>query len=631
MSIEDLINARSEDTGDLNWRGSFSDYLKIVEEQPEVARLSHARIYDMIMEKGTETDEEGNVVKYNFFADEIFGCQKPIDAIVEYFRAASQGLEPRKRILLLMGPAGGGKSSIVIKIKKGLEEYTRTKQGALYGIAGCPMHEEPLHLLDESTRKSLKEKYGIHVEGELCPLCQHRLDNEFGGDIYKFEVERVLFTEQGRQGIGTFSPSDTKSQDISELIGSMDLSKIGEHGSESDPRAWRFDGELNIANRGLCEFIELLKVDSKFLYILLSLSQEQRISAPRYPLIYADEAVISHTNEAEFRKFLSEETNEALQDRIHLVHVPYNLSASDEEKIYDKLLKQSQRGPHLAPNTTKVAAMFSVLTRLKDEEQDKKINLTDKMKLYDGEKLKGWTDHEVRKLKQDNPDEGMTGIGPRFTTDALSKCAVKTKEGCVNPIQGLHAIVEHLENHPRIDRDTQKRYKDVFVGQVRELYHDMLKKQVMSAFVTGYKEQAKALVDDYLTEINAWKKKDQIKDPVTGEEREPNEKFMRDIEEQIGVAENASKEFREEIIAKVADLSLEGKKFDYESHDNLKEAIEKKLFGDVKSVVKTIVSAKVLDEDQQKRLDTVIEALKDEGYCDVCAREVLKYMSKIID
>jgi len=169
------------------------------------------------------------------------------------------------------------------------------------------------------------------------------------------------------------------------------------------------------------------------------------------------------------------------------------------------------------------------------------------------------------------------------------------------------------------------------IERVREVYHDMLKKQIMPAFVVGYKEQARAMVDDYLIEINAWRKKDKIKDPVTGEERIPNEKFMRDIEEQIGISEKASKEFREEIIAKVADLALEGKKFDYQSHDNLKEAIEKKLFSDVKSIVKTIVSAKILDKEQEKRLDQVVEALKKEDYCEICSREVLKYMSRIID
>jgi len=234
------------------------------------------------------------------------------------------------------------------------------------------MHEEPLHLLPENLRKEIKEKYNIYIEGDLCPYCQWRLENEWNGNFMKAQVKRVIFSEQGRKGIGTFSPSDPHTQDVAELIGSIDLAQIGEYGSESDPRAWRFDGELNIANRGVCEFIELLKVDAKFLYLLLNLAQEQRIKAPRYPLIYADEIVISHSNEAEYIKFIAEKTNEALQDRIHLIKFPYNMAVSDEEQIYSKLLSQGSNRIHIAPNTTKVAAIFGVLTRLKDVETEKK-------------------------------------------------------------------------------------------------------------------------------------------------------------------------------------------------------------------------------------------------------------------
>ena len=630
MSLQDFVTGYNENKLSLSWKGAFFDYLKKVEDTPAVARLSHARIYDMIMSAGVEKDSDGNIVKYNFFKNDIFGCERGINSLVEYFRAGAQGLEPRKRILLLMGPAGGGKSSVVILIKKGLEEYSKTDEGALYGIVGCPMHEEPLHLLTGDLRMQIKNNYGVSIEGDLCPYCQWRLNNEFDGDISKFEVERLIFSEQGRIGIGTFSPSDPKSQDLSELIGSMDLAKIGETGSESDPQAWKFDGELNVANRGICEFIEILKVDSKFLYLLLNLAQEQRIKTPRYPLIYADEVVISHTNEAEYIKFIGEKTNEALQDRIHIIKFPYNLTVNDEEKIYDKLLSQGSLKVHLAPNSTKVAGMFSALTRIEDVEGKKKINIVDKMKVYNGEKLKGWTNHEIKMLKEESPNEGMSGAGPRFTTDALSKHMAKPGIECLNPIQTLRAIVDHLDYHPKIDQKIKEEYKN-HVGRVRDVYHEMIKKQVMSAFVTGYAEQAKSMVERYLVEINAWRKDDKLEDLTTGEMRDPDEKFMRSVEEQIGIAESSKKEFREEVVAKVADLALSGEKFDYASHEELKKAVERKLFDDVKSIVKTVVSATVLDDDQKKRLDQVIEALKDDGYCENCAREVLKYMARIID
>ena len=461
MTLENLVSGYKDNQEDLNWKGSFYDYLKIVEDNPDVARLSHARIYDMIMERGVEKDEEGNIVKYNFFKDDIFGCTKTINSLVEYFRAGAQGLEPRKRILLMMGPAGGGKSSISTLIKKGLAQYTKTKQGAVYGIVGCPIHEEPLHLLPEELRKQIEKEYGVHIEGELCPYCNWMLENVWGywkddgktwvKDISQVEVKRIVFSEQSRIGIGTFSPASERDQDISELIGSMDLSKIGEIGSESDPRAWKFDGELNIANRGICEFIEILKSNPKFLYLLLNLAQEQCIKTPRYPLMYLDEVIISHTNEAEYIKFMSEKTNEALQDRIHIIKTPYNLSVNDEEKIYDKLLQQGSMKVHLAPNTTKVASMFGVLTRLEDVENKKKIGLIDKMKVYNGEKLKNWTNHEVRLLKEESPNEGMNGIGPRYIIDALSKYMARLDTACLNPITALRGLVDHLDYYTKAD------------------------------------------------------------------------------------------------------------------------------------------------------------------------------------
>lgn len=630
MSLSELISSYQEDGKGLAWQGSLDEYLRMVQENPRVTRLAHARVYDMIISRGVEKDEQGKILRYHFFDGEIFGSGPAVRDLVEYFKASAQGLEVRKRILLLMGPAGGGKSSLVTLLKRRLEAYSRTPEGALYGIVGCPMHEEPLHLLPEELRRTVRERYAIQVEGDLCPVCHWRLTHEWGGDIKKARVERILFTEMGRVGIGTFSPSDPKTQDVAELIGSMDLARIGQVGSESDPRAWRFDGELNVANRGVMEFIELLKSDPKFLYLLLNLAQEQRIKAPRYPLIYADEVVISHTNEAEFTRFLSEKTNEALQDRMHVVRVPYNLAVSDEERIHDKLLSQGSAQVHIAPNTTRVAAMFGVLTRLEDVEGKRKLSLTDKMKLYDGQVLEGWTEHELRALHEESPREGMEGAGPRFIVDALSKALAQPETQCLNPIQALRGILEHLEHHPNIDEKRKEAYKN-HIGRVRDVYHDLLKKQVMSAFVTGFSEQAKGMVGQYLTEVNAWRKRDKILDPVTGQPREADERYMRSVEEQVGVSDHAKKEFREEIVARVADLALAGRSFDYASHDRLREAVERKLFSDVKSVVKTVVQAQVLDEDQKRRADLVVQSLKQQGYCEICSREVLRYMSRIID
>ncbi len=654
MTLSSLITKYKSNQKDLNWIGSFEDYLKIVEEDPKVTRLIHARVYDMIMEYGIEENEEGEIIRYKFFDGEIFGCRETINSIMEYLRAGKQRKESRKRILLLMGGAGSGKSTIATLLKKGLEKYTKIDEGALYGIMGCPMHEEPLHLVPDELRKQVQKEYGVYIEGDLCPLCQWRLKNEWGyfeekngkqiwvEDLSKVHIERVIFSELERKGIGTFSPSDKKTQDISELVGSMDLAEIGKYGSESDPRAYRFDGEINVSSRGIMEFIEMLKCNHEFLYVLLNLAQEQRFKVGRFSLIYSDTMIIAHTNEAEYLSFISEAKNEALKDRTRKIEAPYNLTVNDEEKIHDKLLAQGDDYVHLAPNTTKVAAMFAVLTRLEndlelkvDDKTTKKFSdLVDKMKAYNGEKVKNWTDHEVKLMKKKHEHEGLSGISPRFITDALSNFMTKPNVKCLNPIDALRGLKEHLDHHPGINKDSKEKYKTL-IGQVREVYHEILKKQVMSAFVIGYSEQAKSMVDRYIREVNGWKSKNKIKDPITNELREPDEKLMRSIEEQIGVAEPSKKEFREEIAAWVMDLIVSQKPFDYTTHNDLKEAVQKKLFNDVKPVVKSIISANAIDnikdKEQHKKLDQVVESLKQDGYCEHCSREVLRYVSTFIE
>src|SRR5918911_5171035 len=287
----------------LGWQGPFAEYFELAVANPAVTRLSHARVYDMITAQGCETTPSGER-RYTFFDEELFGIDKPLQQLVDYFASAASRLEVRKRILLLMGPVGGGKSSIVTLLKRGLEAYTRSDVGAVYAIQGCPMHEEPLHLLPEELRPEIEREYGLYIEGDLCPACRVMVRDRYDGRVEDVMVHRVVFSEKARLGIGTFSPSDPKSQDISELTGSIDLSTIGAYGAESDPRAYRFDGELNVANRGLMEFIEMLKADEKFLYNLLTLSQEQSIKTGRFPLIYADEVIMSHTNETEYLNFV---------------------------------------------------------------------------------------------------------------------------------------------------------------------------------------------------------------------------------------------------------------------------------------------------------------------------------------
>src|SRR5215216_6528948 len=391
MNLAQKLEQYRAEEQSISWQSPFGEYFDRVLENPALARLSHARVYEMIMSAGVDVKPSGERT-YKFFDEELFGIDKPIQHLVDYFNSAAKRLEVRKRILLLMGPVGGGKSTMVSMLKRGLEKYSRTEAGAVYAIKGCPMHEDPLHLIPDEMRPEIEREHGIYIEGDLCPSCRAMLKDEYGGRAEDVLVERVAVSEKARVGIGTFAPSDPKSQDISELTGSIDLSTIGEVGVESDPRAYRFDGELNIANRGLMEFVEMLKVDEKFLYSLLTLSQEQNIKTGRFALIYAGESIVSHTNENEYIAFAGNRKSEALQDRIILVKVSYNLRVSEEERIYDKLLHQSEalRNVHLAPHTLKVAAMFAVMTRL-EEPKRQNVDIVKKINLNEGE------DVEVKK------------------------------------------------------------------------------------------------------------------------------------------------------------------------------------------------------------------------------------------
>jgi predicted Ser/Thr protein kinase len=1047
--VKRLEEYRSQERA-LSWEGTFEDYFKIASHNPAVAELSHARLYNMILAAGTETNRLGDQ-KYRFFADEIYGIEKPLQQIVEYFHSAAQRLEVRKRILLLMGPVGGGKSTIVSLLKRGLEDYSRTEAGATYAIKECPMHEEPLHLIPEDLRPEMEKEYGLYIEGDLCPQCHWLLENKYHGDITKIPVIRMVFSEKNRQGIGTFTPSDPKcvtgdtlvltdqglrtmeeiylslpqkprddefvpfettifgtdglekaskfycgglqpiyevetnlgytirgtanhplltlqpggevawkkigelqtgdyvalargsrvfgnstvlpesfyplprqpkvmtlelaywlglltaegsvtsyetwfvnqsqtlidrfveltsglfgleavpyrkadtynfnvsisskalctwlrgelgvrrgaasksipacvlassetdilafleglfwgdatirgdssgsntfkyssksrqlarqvqalllnfgmvsslwaeevkgeryynvtlrgdgvldlvalisslrdkataplrdtrsgktnydhlphggtllnghggdgylarvisgnrqlsynraqtvlqerpelaapalatlvrqnyawltvreirpagiepvydllvpgthsfvadgfvqhnSQDISELVGGIDLSTIGEVGVESDPRAYRFDGELNIANRGLMEFVEMLKVDEKFLYVLLTLSQEQNIKTGRFALIYADEVVVSHTNENEYQSFVGNRKSEALQDRIILVRVPYNLRVTDEVKIYEKLLAQSSlQSVHIAPYTLRIASTFAILTRL---EASKKagMSLMKKLKLYDGEDLEEFKQKDIKELQEEALREGMDGISPRYIINRLSSALVRDNITCINPIDALRALRDGLDQHTGITRDERERYLN-FISEARKEYDDMARKEVQRAFVYSFEESARTLLNNYLDNVEAYCNKTKVRDPITEEDMEPDEQLMQSIEQQIGITDNAKKTFREEILIRISSLARRGQTFDYTSHERLKEAIEKKLFADLRDVVKITTSTKTPDAEQLKKSNEVISRLiSDHGYCPVCANELLKYVGSLLN
>jgi serine protein kinase len=444
-------------------------------------------------------------------------------------------------------------------------------------------------------------------------------------------IERIVFSEKHRMGIGTFAPSDPKSQDISELVGGIDLATIGEVGSESDPRGYRFDGELNISNRGLMEFIEMLKTDERFLYVLLTLSQEQNIKTGRFSMIYADEVVVSHTNEHEYESFVGNKKSEALQDRIILVKVPYNLRVRDEVRIYQKLLKQSAlTDVHIAPGTLETSATFAILSRL-EESKKAGMSLMKKLKLYDGQSVDGFTPKDVKELQDEAEREGMDGISPRYVINRLSGALVRDGVTCINAIDALRSLRDGFEQHTSINKDEHEKLLNL-IGDARREYDEYAKREVQRAFVYAFEESAKTLLDNYLDNVEAFCNKTKVKDPITEEEAEPDERLMRSIEEQIGISENGKRQFREEILIRISSLARRGQTFDYSSHERLKEAIEKKLFADLRDVVKITTSSKTPDPEQLRRINEVADRLVTEhGYCPVCANELLKYVGALLN
>jgi serine protein kinase len=486
----------------------------------------------------------------------------------------------------------------------------------------------------------------VHIEGDLCPVCKHRLTAEeryrdHEGN-YKWEdmpVVEVHLSERARVGIGTFQPSDPKNQDISELIGHVDLGKITQYG-EGHPLGYRFDGELQIANRGLIEYIEILKCDIKFHYVLITVAQEQMIKSPGFPQTYVDVVILSHTNETEFEKFKASKENEALHDRMYPIYVPYNLRVRDEVAIYNKLIRRSEfhERVHIAPYALDMAALFAVMTRLKPSTTG--VEELRKAKYYNGEVVmeKEKDPVNVKKLLLEGreQDEGMSGISPRFIMNALNIALGGARGGaaCINPVDVIRALRHQFEHHIGFSEEEQARYLNLLLGEKNSVlseYRERARKEVNRAFLYAYEDQAQALFDNYMKHATAFCLKRKLVDPVTQEEQEPDEKLMRSIEEPIGISEGAKSEFRQGLFVFKSDALERGEKFDFKSYPPLQEAIEKKLIVDLKNVVSlTLVDKSRRDPKTLERKREAMDTLLAKGYCPVCGEALLDFVGEML-
>jgi serine protein kinase len=619
-----------------HWRGSFGEFLADVfcKDPSRFTRSSHQYVYDTLgwyrdakRSAGNEQSSEKEL-----FVDELFGIDPALDRVIDYFKAAAAGSDVGRRLLLLLGPPSGGKSTLVILLKRGLEEYSRTEAGALYALAGSPLHESPLNLVPASMRGRFRETYGVEITGELSPYSRARLYEEFNGDFMAFPVERVFLSEAARVGVGTYAPHDPTTADIADLVGSVDLSKVAEVGDEGDPRAWSWSGAVYAASRGILEMIEILKVKREFLYLLLTLTQEKNVKVSRFPLIHLDEVILAHTNLAEFQKFLQEKENEALLDRMVIIKVPYTLSYFDEARIYRKLISSAPafQKVHFDPHVLNVAAVFAILTRL-CKPQREGLDISKKLKLYAGEDVEGFSDADIPRIKGEVPDEGLTGASPRFIINAISNAITRTDAPSLTSMDMLLALKDAIETDARMDAARKKQWVEFLVLARKDFYNRWVKEDVHRALFASFEAEAQQLLEKYLDEVEASLDKREVEDPITGETRAPDERFLRSVEEKIKISESGKNSFRQEVVRKAMVAFKAGEKFTLDSHSRLHEAVEQYLFDERRDVLRLVTSHARPDEDAEQKISAVQDRLiKEYGYDAHSAKEALNYVTTLL-
>lgn len=659
-----------EEYQDLTWTGSFEDYLRIVSGNPKIVRSAFQRMYDMVLSHGMEEyiDNKKKVVKYHFFQDApgagrdaVFGLDIPLMKLVNVLKSAAYAYGTEKRVILLHGPVGSSKSTIVRLLKKGFERYTRTNEGILYTFewmipqpdgtieyVPSAMNEDPLLLIPKDWRAAAYDKLGIAsadypiqhlIAKDLNPASRWY----FGHFMERYEgnweemvrnhvrVRRLVFSEQDRIGIGTFQPKDEKNQDSTELTGDINYRKIAEYGSDSDPRAFNFDGEFCVANRGVIEFVEVLKLDVAFLYDLLGASQEHKVKPKKFAQTDIDEVIIGHTNEPEYRKLQNNEYMEALRDRTIKIDIPYITKLTEELRIYERdFNRKNVKGVHIAPHTLEMAAMWAVLTRL---EEPKKHNLTplQKLKLYDGKTLPGYTQDNIKELRKESHREGMEGISPRYVQDKISNALVSGKaETGINPFIVLNELESGLTHHSLIANEDLRKQFNEHLSTVKQEYEDVVKNEVQRA-ISADEEALGRLCANYIDNVKAYTQREKVRNPYTGQYEEPDERLMRSIEEKIDVPESRKDDFRREIMNYIGALAIDGKSFDFRTNERLYKALELKLFEDQKDTIKlTSLVANVVDRETQEKIDIVKQRLiKNYGYNEESATDVLHFVASI--
>lgn len=630
--LQQIKSAREESSKIKKFSGNLMDYIEMVEKDPTIVKSSHKRLHDAIEEHGSyvmpDSDSrkfkvfDGESIKiHKYFEGEFFGMETVIEKVMSFLSSAAHKGEESRQVLLLMGPVGAGKSALTEHIKKALEGKK------YYTLKGDPHRGEPLQLIPRSLRPSVEESLNVKIDGDISPIARHKLLNDYEGKYENFEVEEVTFSQRGRRGVASVPPMDANSQDVSVLIGSVDISKLDKF-AEDDPRSLSLNGAFNVGNRGVVELVEVFKNEIEFLHTIITATQEKRVPSPgKSDMLHFDGVILAHCNEAEWNRFQSEHTNEAIMDRIVKISVPYCLELNQEVKIYEKMLGKSDFKAHIAPHTLKIASMFSVMSRLKESA---KCDPLTKMKIYNGEEVleKGRVRKvDIRDLREEAKHEGLDGISTRFITKALDNALTASDKGMITPISVMDSLTKMVKEQ-LVDESFKTKCLELLQKTIREEYLKILETEIAKAFIAAYEEQAQSLFDSYLDNAEAYTTRAKLKDRVTKEERKPDEGFMASIEEQIGVTGSSRDGFRSDVTAYMFAKMRRGEKVSYKTYEPLKNAIECFLISSVRSMARIVTKSKTRDEDQTKKYNEMIETMvKDYGYTAESAEEILAFAS----
>lgn len=630
--LQQIKTTREESSKIKKFSGNLMDYVEMVEKDPSIVKSSHKRLHDAIDEYGSyvipDSDprkfkifDGDNVKIHKYFEGEFFGMETVIEKVMSFLSSAAHKGEESRQVLLLMGPVGAGKSALTEHIKKALEGKK------YYTLKDDPHRGEPLQLIPRSLRASVETSLNVKIDGDISPVARHKLLNDYEGKYENFEVEETTFSQRGRRGVASVPPMDANSQDVSVLIGSVDISKLDKY-AEDDPRSLSLNGAFNIGNRGVVELVEVFKNEIEFLHTIITATQEKRVPSPgKSDMLHFDGVILAHCNEAEWNRFQSEHTNEAIMDRIVKISVPYCLELNQEIKIYEKMLGKSDFKAHIAPHTLKIASMFSIMSRLKDSA---KCDPLTKMKIYNGDDVleKGRVRKvDIKDLREEAKHEGLDGISTRFITKALDNALTASDKGMITPVSVMDSLAKMVKEQ-LVDEQFKAKCLELLQKTIREEYLKILETEIAKAFITAYEENAQSLFDSYLDNAEAYTTRIKLKDRLTKEERKPDESFMASIEEQIGVTGSARDGFRSDVTAYMFAKMRRGETVSFKTYEPLKNAIESFLITSVKSMARIVTKSKTRDDDQKKKYSEMVEVMcADYGYSPESAEATLAFAS----